>query len=181
MLNLEDLNEAAFPKGKIVENTKLDLALSFVPSWNHIGNIRQSVGSLTDSVIPDADIVAAVAMVSAELLENAFKHGSKDAQVDYTVNIAQETATITAVNSWSAQTEANLQNLVNTIQWIENFDSPLDAYIERMKKIYESDDVEGSGLGLVRIVYEGQCRLYCEVDKDSKRVQVVAKFLPREA
>ena len=181
MLNLSKTGNGRIQRVIDVDHSKLDLNLKFVPNWNHIGNIRQSVGALTDSVIPDADSVAAVSMVSAELLENAFKHGSKDTFVDYEVNVQEEITVITAANSWSADTEKNLSNLLATIEWIDTFDTPLDAYIERMKMIYEAENSESSGLGLVRIVYEGQCKLSCDIDKESQRVRVTARFLPREA
>ena len=43
------------------------------------------------------------------------------------------------------------------VQWIRGFQDPFEAYLERLKEVSsQSLDHEESGLGLVRIAYEGQ-------------------------
>ena len=54
----------------------------------------------------------------------------------------------------------NLKQLDKTIQWIRGFQNPLEAYTERLKEVSKKPlDDENSGLGLVRIAYEGKAIL----------------------
>jgi hypothetical protein len=163
-----------------LEQAKIRLRMSFVPDWNHIESIRCSIGSLANSVIGEADRIAAVTMVTAELLENSFKHGNRADLVDYELDVRGEEVAITVANSWEKESESKVEAIETAINWIGTFESPLDAYIERMRTIYESEDLETSGLGLVRIVYEGQCTLQRDVDRTTQRVRVRASFIARE-
>src|SRR5262249_48072527 len=54
--------------------------------------------------------------------------------------------------------------LQTSIQWINGFESPDAAYRARLTQIAKSDVRSPSRLGLVRIVFEGKCRLNAYVE-----------------
>ena len=62
----------------------------------------------------------------------------------------------------------NLKILDKTIQWIRGFQNPLEAYTERLKEVSKKPlNDENSGLGLVRIAYEGKAILDFFVSENS--------------
>ena len=59
-----------------------------------------------------------------------------------------------------------LKKLDDTIQWIRGYQSPFEAYVEKLKQVSAQPYAPGeSGLGLARIAYEGQCVLDFYVDE----------------
>ena len=62
----------------------------------------------------------------------------------------------------------NLSKLDKRIQWIRSFQDPFEAYIERIKEVSKKPlhDKE-SGIGLVRIAYEGNALLDFFVNDNS--------------
>jgi len=63
--------------------------------------------------------------------------------------------------------DEELKKLDENIQWIRGFQNQYEAYMEKLKHISGKNLSEGeSGLGLVRIAYEGQCILDFYVNED---------------
>ena len=61
------------------------------------------------------------------------------------------------------------------IQWVRGFQDPFEAYVKRLREIAKKslDDKE-SGLGIVRIIYEGQVDLdFFVTDKDLLTVSAI--------
>jgi hypothetical protein len=75
------------------------------------------------------------------------------------------------------QVRSHLKKLDQTIQWIRGYQNPFQAYVERMKEVSVKalDDLE-SGLGLVRIAYEGKCILDFFVNEEN--MLAVSALLP---
>jgi len=68
--------------------------------------------------------------------------------------------TIEVNNPVDESTSHDLRRLDRTIQWIRGYQDSFEAYIERMKEISKKPlKDEESGLGLVRIAYEGKAIL----------------------
>ena len=159
----------------------LEFRISFVPKWRSIELFRRGLETLLEAGIEDPDKKASIAMVSAELLENAYKHGSQDtAPINYAIEIEDNVGHVTVVNHVVPELDSNIDKLLSTAECITGFDNQLNAYIEKMKDIYAEGETETSGLGLVRIVYEGQCKLECTVERTTRRVEVKATFLGLE-
>lgn len=159
----------------------LQFHISFVPKWRGIELLRGAVDSILKADEMDQDTRSAISMVSIELMENAYKHSqTKDATIDYALDIHGDDIDISVSNPIAETASANIQALRETVDWIYTFDSPLDAYIDRMKSLYDSEDAGASGLGLVRIVYEGQVKLSYDIDSANSRLLVKTHFLPRE-
>jgi hypothetical protein len=76
------------------------------------------------------------------------------------INIERNTVTIEVLNPVDESAFKHLSRLDKTIQWIRGYQDPFEAYIERIKEVSKKplNDVE-SGIGLVRIAYEGKALL----------------------
>ncbi|MEW5853156.1 MAG: ATP-binding protein [Myxococcota bacterium] len=144
-----------------------ELALKLEPNWCTIKDIwdvsvdffgREGLG-------PDA--AYALSMVTQELLENAVKYGrfSSSDKIDLGMRIGEGDVTI-EVKSPVSPDDDQLRHLDDTIQWIRGFQDPFEAYVDRLKLLSTQPQREGgSGLGLVRIAYEGQAILDFYVDE----------------
>jgi len=76
------------------------------------------------------------------------------------INVKNESIIIEVFNPIDKSSIKNLSKLDKTIQWIRGFQDPFEAYIERLKDVSKKPlhDKE-SGIGLVRIAYEGNALL----------------------
>ncbi len=160
---------------------KLEFHMSFVPEWRSIELMRSSIESILEAAKCDADGRAAIAMISAELMENAYKHGAGgESAIEYNLDLSEEDVAVTVSNQVHPDGASKTEKLTKTIEWIDTFDNPLDAYIEKMKILYDSDDAGAGGLGLVRIAYEGHCKVTCDIDSGTNQIEVKAALLPGE-
>jgi len=98
--------------------------------------------------------------------------------VQVRVWIANGTVSVLVSNPIGQYTRTYLSELDRTIQWVRGFQAPFEAYIARMKAISREplDNVK-SGLGLVRITYEGQAILDFYLDEnDTLSVSAVSNL-----
>jgi hypothetical protein len=120
---------------------------------------EQAVSFLRAHGLGEATLHAA-AMVVCELTENASKYGSFKAQQDpvsIVITVEGTTVTIEVRSKVSSANDENLRKLDRAVQWIRGFQNPFEAYLERLKEVSaQSLESSESGLGLVRIAYEGQ-------------------------
>jgi hypothetical protein len=104
----------------------------------------------------------AMAMTASELLENAIKYGSWTRAGDE-ITLAIEVsprAVVVEVENPVIDDPASVRELDDRIQWMRGFQSPFQAYVERLKLVSSQSYQEGeSGLGLCRIAYEARCLL----------------------
>ncbi|MFH2008912.1 MAG: DUF6272 family protein [bacterium] len=147
--------------------TKLDLEV--VADWEEIDGIRTRTASFLRKLGLPASAIDAVSMVTCELSENAVKYGHyEDPEQRITIRVSRqpEGVTVEVRNPIHAEDELNLKRLDRMIQWIRGYQDPFEAYMERLKEVSSMhlDDAE-SGLGLVRIAYEGQSVLDFYVDE----------------
>ncbi len=112
-------------------------------------------------------------MVTAELLENAIKHGGEESDIHYLLSISDDGIFVRVKNVVANQGKAD--ELLRLIDWINSFEDPADAYLQRMQYIYQSEEDVVGGLGLVRVAHEGECTLYAEVLAD-QRIEVRAEY-----
>jgi len=137
--------------------------------WKNIDLLRTSVQNCFTAVFSDLDGCHAIAMVTGELLENALKYGNWT-QTDRTMFRLRVTGSggdiEIAVQNPLKSDDSNAGNLKKAIDWINSFPKPEAAYRARLLQIAQ-EDVEGSPsrLGLVRIAFEGNCRLALAIDK----------------
>lgn len=109
----------------------------------------------------DRDEVYALTMAASELLENAVKYGdwarAPNEHIGLSIEVAPRSVTV-EVQCPTADDLQPLRRLDEQIQWIRGFQSPFEAYVERLKLVSaRGADLGESGLGLIRIAYEGRC------------------------
>ena len=158
------------------------LCLNLRPEWGELGRVR---GLSADFLVGRGlarDVVDAMTMVTCELSENAIKYGdydSPEARVDVTLDVGERAITVEVRNPVTAERQAEFARLDRTIQWIRGYQDPFQAYVERLKMVSaQSLDSKESGLGLVRISYEGQAVLDFYMDEQGLAVSAVFELTP---
>jgi len=140
------------------------------PKWEESDMVREKCHDFLKAHGISHDIAYALSMTACELFENAVKYGdfrSADETIRVTVEVSRNDIIIEVKNPVGEISE-DLQYLDNTIQWIRGYQNPFQTYVERLKEISEKKLKEGeSGLGLVRIAYEGQAILDFYVDENN--------------
>jgi hypothetical protein len=110
----------------------------------------------------DADEAYAMAMTASELMENAIKYGRwtrPDDELTLSLEVSAR-AVVVEVENPASDDPASVRQLDDRIQWMRGFQSPFQAYVERLKQVSSQSYQEGeSGLGLCRIAYEARCLL----------------------
>lgn len=149
---------------------KRSIKLMIDANWEDIENIRTESSQFLASHSFSKEIVDAVTMVISELAENSIKYGSfadPEHKVEVNVSLSSDKITVEVINPFDETAHRHLKRLDKTIQWIRGYQDPFEAYIERMKEVSRKPLTdEESGLGLVRIAYEGGAILDFFVTED---------------
>jgi hypothetical protein len=127
--------------------------------------VRQAITLLVE-VMPDGeDLSSPLAMVCAELLENAVKYGRRDQHGVRLVVREEPARVVIAVTNAVVEGSPHLAALCDRLSWMHRFGDPAAAFLAAVEAVYEgSDPFAGEGgLGLVRAEHEGGCRLECDV------------------
>jgi hypothetical protein len=144
--------------------------------WRNVDLLRTSVQNCFTAVFADVDGCHAIAMVTGELLENALKYGdwvSGDrAMFRLRVNgSANHIVEVSVQNPLKESDSANAGNLMKAIDEINSYPKPEQAYRARMLQIAQSEEeASPSRLGLVRIAFEGNCRLAAKIENGTVTV-----------
>ena len=150
---------------------KRSMKLTVKPNWEEIEEVRNSSGEFFRSHGFSGDAVNALTMVISELIENGIKYGNfkvPENKVILTIHIGSRVVTVEVVNPVDQADHDHLKRLDRTIQWIRGYQDPFQAYTERIRAVSKRPlrDKE-SGLGLVRIAYEGKSILDFFVGDDN--------------
>ncbi|MCE9501297.1 MAG: ATP-binding protein [Leptospira sp.] len=147
-----------------IANEDKILELKLRPVWEEIERAREECNSFLEGLGSSEETRDALCMITSEILENAIKYGHfADETDEFTFKIEAGRDGI-LVQAWSPVPAVgiteNLRRLDTIIQWIRSFQSPFQAYLERLKLVAGQplEDIE-SGLGLIRIAYEGEAIL----------------------
>ncbi len=144
------------------------LNLLVAPDWGEIENVRKRLVTFLAPHDFAAAASDALAMVTSELMENAVKYGfygGPVTQIAVTVTVDQRSVIIEVKSPLHANEDEAMDRLDHTIQWIRGYQDPFQAYLTTLKDVSaQSMDSSESGLGLVRIAYEGQSVLDFYVD-----------------
>ena len=160
---------------------KRSIEFKIDPDWDEIEKVRNdSVEFLQSQDLTD-DTIHSLSMVISELIENGIKYGNfkvVENKVVIVINIERNTITIEVFNPIDKSAHKHLQRLDKTLQWIRGYQDPFEAYIERLKEVSKrSLDDKESGLGLVRIAYEGKAMLDFFVgDENLLNVSVISNI-----
>jgi hypothetical protein len=141
--------------------------------WANIDRIRVAVSQSLLAVFGDLESRDAVAMVTAELLENAIKYAAPHARTVRVAVYDMSREIVVAVSNDVG--DDALDGLRRRVDWVRGFGSGEDAYLAAICEAYQGGD-EGAGatgcLGLARVVYEGGCEL--QLEEQGGRVTVRA-------
>ena len=133
------------------------------PDWDEIEKIRFKSAGFLQAHKFTGDSIDSLSMIISELVENGIKYGNfktAENRVAVMINIERRAVMIEVLNPVGDGADKHLLRLGNTIHWIRGYQDPFEPYIERLKEVSRQPlkDTE-SGLGLVRIAYEGQALL----------------------
>ena len=151
------------------------------PRWEAVDDARRKSIGFLDAGRVSPERIQALSMVVCELLENGLKYGhyqSDDDKLTLEITLTAEDATVEVLNPFDEAARKHLRRLDQTVQWIRGYQDPFQAYIEKLKEVAKKplDDQE-SGLGLVRIAYEGRAILDFFVPEEGMlNVSAVARF-----
>jgi hypothetical protein len=152
-------------------NHGIYLELCLPPSWDRIELVRQAVALSVDAVVGDADFKDAIAMVASELLENAVKYGKPGCPLRLVVEEHPEWVAVRVSNRVDPGS-AHASVLADRIAWLKTFAHPRDAYTAALEQAFA--EATDGGLGIVRIAYEGQCAVECDLSQHDE-ITVVAR------
>ena len=160
---------------------KKSIEFKVKPEWDEIEKIRNESAEFLQTHELTDDTIHSLSMIISELIENGIKYGNfkmVENRVVIIINIDRKTVTIEVLNPVDEDADKHLSRLDKTIQWIRGYQDPFEAYIERIKEVSKKPlkDAE-SGIGLVRIAYEGKALLDFFVGENSiLNVSVVANI-----
>jgi hypothetical protein len=155
-------------------NRDFRLELVLYADWERIDFVREAVAKCTVAAFGDCELKNTLAMVSAELLENALKHGQPERGVTVTLGADAEHLVVT-VGNFVEKSSQHPRTLERRVMWIRRFANPHDAYVAALRDVYQGRGPDcDSGLGIARISYEGRCQLVCDISRPGF-VQVTAR------
>lgn len=127
----------------------------------NVERVRRAVHQATMAVFGSMDLADALSMVASELLENSFHYG----RLAPWVRLSQrgDDLTVSITNALAATRPEHLTALQQRVTLLNGFRDPADAFREALSQRTRSGDV--SGLGLARVIYEGDCRLECDMSQ----------------
>ncbi len=146
------------------------LSIRIDSKWDEVRHVREQSEGFFRQLGLGASAVEALTMVASELTENAVKYGIPDGERRILVTISRGAdAVIVEVKSpMSPAADAAVAKLEAAIQWIRGHQDPFEAYLERVQHASSQQMTSTeSGLGLVRIAYEGHSILDFYIDEEN--------------
>jgi hypothetical protein len=159
-----------------------ELRLSVKPEWTELERVNNQVASFLASRELSPGEVDTYTMVICELVENGIKYGASQGtqceSVEVRASVSDNAITVHVSNRVGKASRPYLRQLDRTLQWIRGFQDPFEAYLERVKEISrEPLSHQRSGLGIVRIAYEGHAAIdFVLAEDDRLDVSAVAKI-----
>ena len=132
--------------------------ISIKPVWDEIEKSRDQLIEFLGEKKLSENTIHSATMIFSELIENGIKYGkfSPGDAVETWVNINDHLITIEVINPVDTEKITHINELDKMIQWIRGFQDPFEAYIEKLKQVSKMPiKNKESGIGLVRIAYEG--------------------------
>ena len=133
----------------------LSLEVELQPVWRNVTRASEAVALLVLGTYGDDDLRDAIAMVSAELLENAIKYADPQTLVRLTIHDDAKAITVEVTNAVVQPEE--IQRLAARLDWLRNQPDPASAWVEALS--LATSNPERPGLGILRIAHEGGSRV----------------------
>lgn len=133
----------------------LSLDVELQPDWQNVTRASEAVALLVLGTYGDGDLRDALAMISGELLENAIKYADPQQLVRLSVQ-DDPTEIVVAVTNAVVGAE-QVQRLADRLAWLRAHKDAATAWAAALAQA--SGGGERSGLGILRIAYEGGARI----------------------
>lgn len=144
----------------------LSLEVELRPEWHNVTRASEAVALLVLGSYGDGDLRDALAMVSAELLENAIKYADPQRLVKLAIHEDASDIVVAVTNAVVRSEE--VQRLADRLAWLRSHDDPAAAWAAALAQATSPAGAR-SGLGIVRIAHEGGSR----VDYDASQPGVL--------
>ncbi len=139
------------------------LKISIQPEWDQLESVREKTNIFLEELGLMGNLIHSSVMVISELMENSIKYGyfaSPETKVDVSLEFSKNSIMVEVSNPVNEDSLPDLEELDRMIQWIRGYQNPFEAYVERLKEISKKPlHDKASGLGIVRIAYEGKVTL----------------------
>lgn len=145
--------------------------VSLGDAWEELRRVRATIEEYFAS--SNEDLRSAATMVALELAENVLKHGAD--RGSGLVTMAEENGEVVISSQNRVHSAQTAQAVRQRIERIAE-KGARELYINRMLEIMQQPDANDSGLGLLRIAYEGAFQLRCEILGDRLRIQARRRF-----
>ena len=150
----------------MAERERKARCVSLRDAWQELKKVRATV----EEYFADGteDLRTAATMTALELAENVLKHGADPGSG--TVMMSEENGEIVISTQNRVHSPQTAQAVRQRIERIHE-KGAREMYVTRMLEIMQQPGSSESGLGLLRIAYEGAFRLSCEVLGDRLHIQ----------
>lgn len=153
------------------------LELSIPADWQRIDQVREAVASSLGAVfgVGSGGVDEMLSMVSTELLENALKYGAPGHSVRFRLESADNAVVVHVSNQLPSDSQHG-RTLRERISWLQSFEDPPAAYAAALQRVFAGvGSGSDGGLGIARILHEGQCQLDCDVS-NADMITVTARW-----
>ena len=146
------------------------------PGWEAIEPLRASVLACVKAVFPHPGLAPSIALVTAELLENAMKFGRwEDGAGAFALRLDGDDDRVEIeVSSPAVAGDPSVARLEEELARIAAAPSPEQAYTKAVRGVALG---RPASLGLARAAYEGGCDLSARVEGNVLRVRAVTRRL----
>lgn len=145
----------------------LYLELPIEQDWRTIEWLRCSMLERLSAAYGDREGAQRIGMVVSELLENAVKFGlwSRQDSLAGRASLRVESAGRTLAVTVSNPVDAANPGVLELLERLRDIDqtTPEEAYLARIQSLLSDPAAGPGGLGLLRMAYEGGCRISADV------------------
>ncbi len=146
--------------------------------WESVDLLRASIQTCFTAVFKDVDGCERLAMVTGELLENAVKYGAwheSGAPRSFRLHVSGIGGNAKIrVDNPAEPGDPGVERLFKTIEWMSNYTNVGEMYRDRLLEYANGAPGTESRLGLIRVAYEGGCKLTANLEGET--LSVVAHF-----
>jgi len=148
------------------DTERVPKSITLKDAWEELSRVRVSIEQYFEG--ESEQFRTAAAMTATELAENVLKHGCDPESGMVTMSERDGEVVISTQNRVASRETAE-----RVRDYIRNIASKgaREMYVSRMMEIMDHPGAHRSGLGLVRIAYEGEFQLSCEVLGDRLHIQ----------
>jgi hypothetical protein len=163
-----------------MQHRLFQIELPLHPGWDAIAPLRAAVLACLEAVFPNPPVASSLALVAAELLENAVKFGRWDGaglgMFELRVDGIDDGVVIEVANPVTLG-DGDVERLQAELDRIAAAPSPQEAYLKAVRGVALG---RPGALGLARAAHEGGCDISARLESDVVRVRAVTRRMGPE-